>query len=77
LNHWSFDGPVVYDIHFSKGAFREEMRELLKLALGVLKPEQLWVNPDCGLKRLNWLEAVPALENMSGAASELRVPLSA
>jgi 5-methyltetrahydropteroyltriglutamate--homocysteine methyltransferase len=69
-------GPGVYDIHSPRVPSAEEMRELLKLALGVLKPEQLWVNPDCGLKTRNWLEAVPALENMCRAASELRASLS-
>ncbi len=43
-------GPGVYDIHSPRVPSADEMRELLTLALDVLKPEQLWVNPDCGLK---------------------------
>jgi 5-methyltetrahydropteroyltriglutamate--homocysteine methyltransferase len=54
-----------------------EMRELLTLALDVLKPEQIWANPDCGLKTRGWPETVSALENMCEAASELRTHLSA
>ncbi len=70
-------GPGVYDIHSPRVPSADEMRELLKLALEVLKPEQLWVNPDCGLKTRAWPETVSALENMCKAASELRAQLSA
>ena len=43
-------GPGVYDIHSPRVPPAEEMAELLRAAARVLKPEQLWVNPDCGLK---------------------------
>lgn len=69
-------GPGVYDIHSPRVPSAEEMHELLKLALEVLKPEQLWVNPDCGLKTRAWPETVSALENMCKAASELRAQLN-
>ncbi|HVW77285.1 MAG TPA: 5-methyltetrahydropteroyltriglutamate--homocysteine S-methyltransferase [Alloacidobacterium sp.] len=65
-------GPGVYDIHSPRVPSVEEMRELLTLALEVLNPEQLWVNPDCGLKTRAWPETVSALENMCKAARELR-----
>jgi len=67
----------VYDIHSPRIPSSEEMHNLLKLALEVLKPEQLWVNPDCGLKTRAWPETVSALENMCKAADELRTQLSA
>lgn len=70
-------GPGVYDIHSPRVPSSEEMRELLKLALAVLKPEQLWVNPDCGLKTRAWPETVSALQNMCKAAGELRAQLGA
>jgi 5-methyltetrahydropteroyltriglutamate--homocysteine methyltransferase len=70
-------GPGVYDIHSPRVPSSEEMRELLTLALEVLKPGQLWVNPDCGLKTRAWPETVSALENMCRAASELRTQVSA
>lgn len=70
-------GPGVYDIHSPRVPSTEEMHELLKLALEVLKPEQLWVNPDCGLKTRTWHETVSALENMCKAASNLRAQLRA
>lgn len=65
-------GPGVYDIHSPRVPSSEEMHSLLKLALEVLEPEQLWVNPDCGLKTRAWPETVSALENMCKAANELR-----
>ncbi len=68
-------GPGVYDIHSPRVPSAEEIRDLLKLALNVLKPEQLWVNPDCGLKTRAWPETVSALENMCKAAGELRAQL--
>jgi 5-methyltetrahydropteroyltriglutamate--homocysteine methyltransferase len=50
----------------------EEIRGLLEKALEVLKPEQLWVNPDCGLKTRNWAETEPALKAMVEAAQRMR-----
>jgi 5-methyltetrahydropteroyltriglutamate--homocysteine methyltransferase len=70
-------GPGVYDIHSPRVPSSDEIRDLLQLALEVLKPEQLWINPDCGLKTRTWPETVSALENMCRAASELRVQFTA
>lgn len=65
-------GPGVYDIHSPRVPRKEEMRKLLDKALDVLQPEQLWVNPDCGLKTRGWKEVKPALEEMVNAAKDLR-----
>jgi 5-methyltetrahydropteroyltriglutamate--homocysteine methyltransferase len=65
-------GPGVYDIHSPRVPSEEEIRALLAKALEVLKPEQLWVNPDCGLKTRQWKETEPALKAMVGAAHRLR-----
>ena len=53
-------------------ASTEEMRERLELALGVLSPEQLWVNPDCGLKTRRWDEVEESLKHMVAAAKSMR-----
>lgn len=37
-----------------------------------LKPEQLWINPDCGLKTRQWAETRTALDNMIQAAKYFR-----
>ncbi|MEX2320222.1 MAG: hypothetical protein WD668_02640, partial [Saccharospirillum sp.] len=38
----------------------------------VIPAQQLWVNPDCGLKTRRWEEVTPALEAMVSAAKVLR-----
>ena len=38
----------------------------------MLGPDQLWVNPDCGLKTRQWKEVRPALTAMVEAARALR-----
>ncbi|EIL95635.1 5-methyltetrahydropteroyltriglutamate--homocysteine S-methyltransferase, partial [Rhodanobacter sp. 115] len=68
-------GPGVYDIHSPRVPGREEMADLLRLALRVLDPAQLWVNPDCGLKTRGWAEVTPALNAMVAAAREVRSEL--
>ncbi len=65
-------GPGVYDIHSPRVADTGEMRELLERAVAVLSPEQLWVNPDCGLKTRRWEEVAPSLEHMVDAAKAFR-----
>jgi 5-methyltetrahydropteroyltriglutamate--homocysteine methyltransferase len=65
-------GPGVYDIHSPRVADADEMRELLKKAMDVLSPDQIWVNPDCGLKTRKWEEVKPSLEHMVEAAKSLR-----
>jgi 5-methyltetrahydropteroyltriglutamate--homocysteine methyltransferase len=65
-------GPGVYDIHSPRVPDAEEMVRLLKLARERLSDEQLWVNPDCGLKTRGWAEVRPALVNMVEAARQMR-----
>ncbi len=65
-------GPGVYDIHSPRVPSTEEMVELLKKAKAVIPAEQLWVNPDCGLKTRAWPETEAALRSMVDAAKTLR-----
>jgi 5-methyltetrahydropteroyltriglutamate--homocysteine methyltransferase len=65
-------GPGVYDIHSPRIPRQAEMEFLLEKALKVLRPEQVWVNPDCGLKTRGWAEVRPALEAMVAAAKSMR-----
>lgn len=57
-------GPGVYDIHSPRVPSVEEMSEQIKAFLQVLPKEQLWINPDCGLKTRGWEETKAALANM-------------
>lgn len=69
-------GPGVYDIHSPRVPPVEEMADLLVRATQRLAPEQIWVNPDCGLKTRRWEEVRPALANMVAAAHRLREKLA-
>jgi 5-methyltetrahydropteroyltriglutamate--homocysteine methyltransferase len=64
----------VYDIHSPRVPPATEMSDLLDKAKQRLSPDQIWVNPDCGLKTRKWDEVRPALENMVAAARKLREP---
>lgn len=65
-------GPGVYDIHSPRVPSREEMTFLLQKAKEFIPAQNLWVNPDCGLKTRHWPETMEALIQMVGAAKELR-----
>ena len=81
LHHWERTGfthdigPGVYDIHSPRVPTTEEMADLLHEAARVLRAEQLWVTPDCGLKTRTWDEVEPSLRNMVEAAKQLREDL--
>ena len=66
-------GPGVYDIHSPRIPDADEFRDLIREALKVFSPEQLWINPDCGLKTRGWEQIGPALRNMTQAAQQIRV----
>jgi 5-methyltetrahydropteroyltriglutamate--homocysteine methyltransferase len=68
-------GPGLYDIHSPRIPSTEEMVDLLRRAAQVLEPEQLWVDPDCGLKTRRYEEVEPSLKNMVAAAKQLREEL--
>lgn len=43
-------GQGIYDIHAPHGPTTEELATRIRKALHALSIEQLWINPDCGLK---------------------------
>lgn len=65
-------GPGVYDIHSPRVPTVDEMTRLLDKAVATIVPENLWVNPDCGLKTRGWPETEAALRNMVAAAQSMR-----
>lgn len=69
-------GPGVYDIHSPRVPNQEEMVLLLNKAKAVVSENQLWVNPDCGLKTRGWNETKKALIEMVNAAKVLRKNIS-
>ena len=65
-------GPGVWDIHSPRVPSLQEMETLLHKAAEVIRPERLWVNPDCGLKTRGWTETEASIKHMIAAAKRLR-----
>ncbi len=65
-------GPGLYDIHSPALPGKHELEKRLRDSLEVFRPEQLWANPDCGLKTRTWSQVLPALAAMVGAAKTVR-----
>lgn len=65
-------GPGVYDIHSARMPGVDEMVRLLTLAQDHLAPEQICVDPDCGLKTRGWVEVRPAIAVVVDAARVAR-----
>jgi 5-methyltetrahydropteroyltriglutamate--homocysteine methyltransferase len=70
-------GPGVYDVHSPRVPDVPELAGALRAILTVLPAEQIWVNPDCGLKTRKPEEVWPALEHMVEAAREVRAKVAA
>ena len=65
-------GPGVYDIHSPRIPSEQEIKDRIEEMLQYLKPEQLWIDPDCGLKTRQWKETKASLTNMVNAAKFYR-----
>jgi len=65
----------VADVHTHKVPTVDLVRKRLKRALTVLKPEQIWVDPDCGLKTRAVEEAIEVLKVIQGAVEGMREDL--
>ncbi|SFV61548.1 5-methyltetrahydropteroyltriglutamate--homocysteine methyltransferase [hydrothermal vent metagenome] len=69
-------GPGVYDIHSPRIPSVEEIVKQIHSLLEVLPKEQLWINPDCGLKTRKYEEVKPSLTNMVEAVKIVRQELA-
>jgi 5-methyltetrahydropteroyltriglutamate--homocysteine methyltransferase len=65
-------GPGIYDIHSPRVPSVQEMVNQIKSLLEVLPKEQLWINPDCGLKTRKWPEVKQSLKNMVEAVQIIK-----
>ncbi|AUC60532.1 5-methyltetrahydropteroyltriglutamate--homocysteine methyltransferase MetE [Cyanobacterium sp. HL-69] len=65
-------GNGVYDIHSPVVPSTAQMVKQLEEGLKNLPLQQIWVNPDCGLKTRHWDEVIPALSNMVEATKIIR-----
>lgn len=69
-------GPGVYDIHSPRVPSVEEMVAVLKNALTKIDEENLWINPDCGLKTRGIKETRESLANLVAAAKIIKDAVS-
>ena len=69
-------GPGIYDIHSPRVPSVEEMVKQIKALIEVLPKEQLWINPDCGLKTRKWPEVKQSLKNMVEAVNIVKAEIN-
>ena len=62
----------VTDVHTHVVEDVPTIEKRIKKALEVLKPEQLWIDPDCGLKTRSTEESIGKLKNMAEATTKVR-----
>lgn len=65
-------GPGVYDIHSPRVPSVDEIVNTLHKILDKVPQENVWVNPDCGLKTRGETETTASLKNLVAAAKQLR-----
>lgn len=65
-------GLGVYDVHTHKLTPREKIVENIEKALTYFKPEQIWVDPDCGLKTRTLAESEEGLRELVAGTQEVR-----
>ena len=65
----------VVDVHSHVIEDVETVKKRIERALEVLKPEQLWIDPDCGLKTRTTEETIAKLNVLVKATKEMRASL--
>lgn len=72
-NHFQTEvGPGVYDIHSPRVPAVGEIVQALQKMLEKIDKDNLWVNPDCGLKTRGITETDASLKNLVEAAKTVR-----
>ena len=69
-------GPGVWDIHSPRVPSQAEIESLIEKAKSSVKLENLWINPDCGLKTRGWPEVKDTIEHMVSATKKAREQLN-
>ncbi len=71
-----FVGLGVVDVHSRRIESVDEVEQRIKLALKYLRPEQIFPDPDCGLKTRTWDEAKAKMSAIVEAAKRVRRELA-
>ena len=72
FNYVNAIGPGLYDIHSPNIPVIDTMYQRCQQLLQYFHADQLWLNPDCGLKTRKWPETTAALSNLCKLAQRLR-----
>lgn len=65
-------GLGIWDIHSLAIPAVSQMKTIVKEVAKVTPIENIWVNPDCGLKTRKWEETIALLKNLVKTAQRLR-----
>ncbi|MDA2922429.1 5-methyltetrahydropteroyltriglutamate--homocysteine S-methyltransferase [Patescibacteria group bacterium AH-259-L07] len=65
-------GLGVWDVHSPAVPAVSQMEAIVKEVAKVVPIENIWVNPDCGLKTRKWEETIASLKNLVKTAQRLR-----
>ena len=68
-------GPGVYDIHSPLVLQYEDAVTRIQDLVKNLRLNNIWINPDCGLKTRNWEEVKLSLDNMVKATKKVKESL--
>jgi len=69
-------GPGVYDIHSPRVPSEEEIATTIRKISDKLPLDNIWINPDCGLKTRGVEETGPSLVNLVAATKLVRSELA-
>jgi 5-methyltetrahydropteroyltriglutamate--homocysteine methyltransferase len=66
-------GIGLWDIHSPEVPETNHMRNIVNRVLESIPKENIWLNPDCGLKTRDWIETKQSLKNLVKVAKDFRL----
>ena len=69
-------GPGVWDIHSKFPAEKKIIAQVLDKSIKVFGKDNVWLNPDCGLKTRQWKEVETSLQRIVKVAKDYRGKVS-
>ena len=68
-------GPGIYDIHSPLVLEEKDAEARVEQLVKSINQENIWINPDCGLKTRAWPEVKESLKNMVEVTKNIRTKL--
>lgn len=69
-------GPGVYDIHSPRVPSQDEIESTIRKIVAKIPLDNIWINPDCGLKTRGNKETTPSLVHLVDATKKVRRELA-